>query len=228
VTTPLVRTLWLPVVLALLLAAVWTAPAAAHARLVASTPGDGATLDEPPGEVVLEFNEMVEADFGQLQVSGPDGERLDASAPIGEGTTVRSPLLEPTASGTYTVAYRVVSADGHPVEGSFTFELTEAAVTEDTAEIDPPPSPAPDDGTGSTPAEGPAGSTPTEEPTDPDGSSEDEPAELAGAELDERGGLPWLPIAVIAVIVLAVAAVVLSRRGDATEAHPDHDGGIDR
>jgi copper resistance protein C len=222
VITSLARTPWLTVAMTLLLAGVWAAPAGAHARLVGSTPADGATLDEAPGEIVLEFNEAVEADFGQLQVSGPNGERLDASAPVGEGTTVRSPLLELTASGTHTVAYRVVSADGHPVEGSFTFELTEAAVAPAATEAEPPPSPAPTDR--ATSPEEPPGSTPTEDATEPAA----EATELAGAEVDDRDGLPWLPIAVIAVIALAVAAVALSQRGDAPGAPADDVGGANR
>jgi copper resistance protein C len=207
-------------------------PAAAHARLVASTPADGATLDAAPTEVVLEFNEPVEAEFGQLQVFDPEGARVDAAAPVSDGAIVRSPLLDATTAGTYTVAYRVISADGHPVEGSFTYDVTPEAV----AALEPAPELTPEEvdppGADDTTASGDAASAPetdeAPETTDATDTTADETAPDTTATAADGAGLPWLPIVLLVVVVLGVAAAVLSRRTDEEDAAADDEVGAVR
>ena len=43
-------------------------PAVAHTELIGSSPADGATLTTPPAEVLLEFSEPVQTEFGQVAV----------------------------------------------------------------------------------------------------------------------------------------------------------------
>jgi copper transport protein len=107
------------------LAALAVPPAAlAHATLVGTEPADESVLAEPPARVVVRFNEAVEASFGSLRVFDSSGRRVDAgTADRPEATSVAAPLNEGLADGTYTVAWRVVSADGHPVHGAFVFHL---------------------------------------------------------------------------------------------------------
>ncbi|MGH8929743.1 MAG: copper resistance CopC/CopD family protein [Egibacteraceae bacterium] len=112
------------------------APASAHARLISTQPSGGQTLDGAPVEIVLEFNEPIEPDFATVQAFAPDGTRVDGGEPIVEGARVRLPLQPVDAAGTYQVAFRVVSVDGHPVESSFPFTLM-------LAEVTPAPRPAP-------------------------------------------------------------------------------------
>jgi copper resistance protein C len=107
----------------------------AHARLLSSDPAGGATVAQTPQRVTLTFSEPIESDFAQVQVTGPDGVRVDAGAPEVAGDVVAVPLQPLSQSGAYNVAFRVVSADGHPVEASFAFTLSDAAVA-------PPPSPS--------------------------------------------------------------------------------------
>jgi methionine-rich copper-binding protein CopC len=105
--------------LAALLAAVpvlWMAPpAAAHAYLVSSSPADGATVGPVPNAVSLTFDEAVHRSFAAVVVTGPDGRRWDTGSPTVVGATVRQDLAPLPAAGRYAIAYRVVSADGHPV-----------------------------------------------------------------------------------------------------------------
>lgn len=191
-------------------------PAHAHARLVASQPTAGATIDTPPERILLEFNEAVEAEFGQLQVSGPDGTRLDLEPPTSSGVHVEAPVSPPTLPGTHTVAYRVVSGDGHPVEGTFAFEVAEAAVAaaQPGATAPPAPAPTPQEEATAAPAGEPSPaptSSPGPTPSPTPAAIETEPAAAAAA--DEDGGLPLLPILVGAVLLVGVAGAVLARRG---------------
>lgn len=108
--------------LAVLLAAV---PANAHAVLVSTDPAAGSVLDRAPGRVTLTFGEPVEAAFGAIRVYDADARRVDDGAvthPGGRGSMVGVGLRS-LRDGAYVVTWRVVSADGHPVHGAFTFRV---------------------------------------------------------------------------------------------------------
>ncbi|MEV5747101.1 copper resistance protein CopC [Actinoallomurus sp. NPDC052308] len=102
-------------------------PAAAHAALVSSTPADGTVLTAAPTEVTLTFGEPVRAAPEGVAVIGPDGDRADDGVVRRAGAAVlamRLPGLRVRArGGTYTVTWRVISADSHPVGGAFTFSI---------------------------------------------------------------------------------------------------------
>lgn len=126
-----------------LLAGVGTAgPAAAHATLVSTDPGEGARLPSAPAEVTPEFSEGVSLGAGYARVLGADGERVDAGAADTDGGTVTVPLRSDLPDGGYLVSYRVVSADSHPISGAFSFvvgegELVAGAVASGEASSDP-------------------------------------------------------------------------------------------
>lgn len=115
------------VMLGCLLAALWPAsPAYAHAVLVQTDPAADEVLDESPARVTATFNEGVELAFGAMRVYDTDGERVDAGESghlKGDTKTVSVPLEPDLPDGTYTATYRVVSADGHPVEAAFVFHV---------------------------------------------------------------------------------------------------------
>ena len=95
--------------------------ASAHAELLGTTPGAGSVLTQKPTAVVLTFDEPVQAQGATIVVTAPGGSRVAAGAAVLAGSTVRSSIHSLPAAGTYTDAYRVVSDDGHPVEGQFSF-----------------------------------------------------------------------------------------------------------
>ncbi len=103
-------------------------PAAAHASLVGSVPADGSTVESAPTKVTLRFDENIRTP-SVVVVTGPDGRRDDhgSTAVLDNTATVAVRVRD---SGPYTVAYRVVSADGHPVSAStgFTFRGADGAV----------------------------------------------------------------------------------------------------
>lgn len=101
-------------------------PAFAHSRLESSSPADGATLDAGPGQVALTFNEDMPPGFDVVTVVGPDGRAWQNGQVTTSGQTVSVPVAPLGPAGRYQVGWRVVSADGHPVEGSISFQLSRA------------------------------------------------------------------------------------------------------
>jgi copper transport protein len=98
-------------------------PASAHAVLVSSSPPAEVVLTSAPAEVVLTFSESVREVPDKIRVLGPDGSRVDRGGPSFDGTTVAVPVDQTGPQGTYLVSYRVISADGHPVAGGFTYSV---------------------------------------------------------------------------------------------------------
>ena len=103
-------------------------PAVAHTELIDSSPVDGATLTTPPAEVLLEFSEPVQTEFGQVAVLDDADVHHEQGNPQIVGATVTQGVDELSA-GTYRISYRVGSADGHPITGTLTFTVTAAAET---------------------------------------------------------------------------------------------------
>jgi LPXTG-motif cell wall-anchored protein len=102
------------------------APAAAHDYLVATNPAGGGAAATSPRQVSLTFNEAVNTRFAVVQVTGPSGGLWQDGGPHVLGTTVTQPLRPLGPAGPYRVTWRVVSADGHPVDGTFSFTLRTA------------------------------------------------------------------------------------------------------
>ena len=105
-------------------------PAEAHARLVRAVPGNGSTLETAPSRVSLVFDENVRSP-STVVVTGPGGDAVQ-HGPVEVVDNTASVAVRVTATGTYRVAFRVVSADGHPVTGqtSFGFRATPSAAGE--------------------------------------------------------------------------------------------------
>lgn len=97
--------------------------AAAHNALVSTTPASGATVATMPTEVVLHFDQPSGALGTRVVVLGPAGD-VAAGGPRLLDDDVRQPTGPGSPAGTYTVNWRVVSADGHPVQGTFRFTTT--------------------------------------------------------------------------------------------------------
>jgi copper transport protein len=103
------------------------APASAHAALVGTDPGNGTIVPDAPNKVTLTFSESVQLISGKIQVLAPDNSRADQGEPTATGNTVTIPLRSGGGRGTYLVSYRVISADRHPVGGSFTYSVGAAS-----------------------------------------------------------------------------------------------------
>jgi copper transport protein len=113
------------VVVALLTVLAPAQVASAHAILLTSGPAPSAVLDQSPTEIALFFNEFVDTVFGKVRILDSSGNVVQTVKPVRDASNksvVRAPIsqLEP---GTYVVIWRVASADSHPVQGSFTFQI---------------------------------------------------------------------------------------------------------
>lgn len=102
------------------------APASAHAALLSTTPGEGSVVKTAPAQVVLTFSEGVLLSDDSIRVLAPDGRRADTGKPQATSAgdkTAAVALRSGLKDGTYTVAWKAVSADSHPVAGAFTFSI---------------------------------------------------------------------------------------------------------
>ncbi|MBV8786955.1 MAG: copper resistance protein CopC [Mycobacterium sp.] len=101
-----------------------TPVASAHAARLSTEPADKAVLALGPDRVSATFNEALQTTFVAMTVIGPDGNVWSAGDPAVQGAVVSIALRPLGPVGTYTVNYRVTSADGHVVSGSWSFRLT--------------------------------------------------------------------------------------------------------
>jgi copper resistance protein C len=100
--------------------------ASAHAVRIATDPVDNAALTQGPQTVSATFNEKLQPQFAAMTVVGPDGNLWSTGDPKLDGAIVTVAVRPLGPVGTYTVNYRVTSADGHVVSGSWSFRLTVA------------------------------------------------------------------------------------------------------
>jgi methionine-rich copper-binding protein CopC len=101
-----------------------TGVAGAHAVLVSIDPANGAEVTAGPPRVSATFNERLQTTFAAMTVVGPDGNLWSTGEAQVQGAVVSVQVRPLGPAGTYTVNYRVTSADGHVVSGSWPFQLT--------------------------------------------------------------------------------------------------------
>jgi copper transport protein len=98
----------------------------AHSTLISTEPVRDRVLEHPPEHVLLRFDEPVETALGSLAVYDGEGERVDAekiTRPSPESVQVA--IDKELERGTYTVAWRVISADSDPINGAWVFHVQE-------------------------------------------------------------------------------------------------------
>ncbi|SEG85521.1 hypothetical protein SAMN05444920_105546 [Nonomuraea solani] len=108
-------------------------PALAHDALKSSSPAKDAKV-KSLDEVRLEFTAKVRMPFVIVRGAGDD--EVQVGKPKLDGSVVTQEVEESLPNGKYTIAYRVVSSDGHPIEGEIPFRL------EGAEEKSPSPAPA--------------------------------------------------------------------------------------
>ncbi|QIY77072.2 copper resistance protein CopC [Streptomyces sp. RLB1-33] len=114
--------------------------ASAHAALTGTDPQDGSVLKTAPTEVTLSFSESIGLLDDSFRVLDPDNRRVHTGDPGHAGDrsdTARVTLPKGLGTGTFTVAWRVVSADSHPVSGAFTFSIGKPSATAPPVPVDP-------------------------------------------------------------------------------------------
>lgn len=183
--------------------AVFAPPAAqAHDGLIGTEPSNGAQLKEAPGSATLRFSGELKEIGSKVLVTDEDGASVE-STPSVQGTTLEVAFDEELPAGEYTITWRVVSSDGHPIEGTagngeaLRFAIQKGAAS---APADPVESSAPATSAAT------ASSTLPAQASSP--ATSDTAAAPQPAENDAPSPLPWV---VVGVVVLAAAAYVLIR-----------------
>ena len=175
------------------LTALGLVPAAAHDEVLSTSPEQNAVLESAPEQIELSYSGEI-MDIGhQVLVTGPEGQSVTEGPLERDGSQVVQPLAETgSEEGTYQVVWRVVSSDGHPIEGTYTYQVGDGADTTTAA-----PS---------------LSSTPTDAPTD--GSDSSAQAQDAAAQEDSGGLSGWAVGATVVVLALAVIGLLglMSRR----------------
>jgi copper transport protein len=110
-------------------AAVLVPSALAHSVLLETRPANDAVVQQSPGRVELRFNEPVEMSLGGIRVFDSQGNRVDADqVSPNNARRVGVDIEGELERGTYTVAWRAISADSDPISGAFVFHVQERGV----------------------------------------------------------------------------------------------------
>ena len=111
-----------------ILLAVFNAPAGfAHTEMVNSVPASNSVLTALPSKVTIEFSEslldLVDRETSTISVLSEAGEIVDEGQSTVSGRKLSVGLIESNTSGSFTVTWRAVAVDGHPVNGKYSFEV---------------------------------------------------------------------------------------------------------
>ena len=100
-------------------------PSFAHAQLTSANPKANSVLFALPSTIKLQFTDDIIADAGGnvITVTSASGRRIDVGATTVLGNQMTVKLRKISTLGKYTVRYRVISEDGHPVNASYKFSL---------------------------------------------------------------------------------------------------------
>jgi copper transport protein len=100
--------------------------AAAHSTLVSTEPLRDRVVEESPKHVLLHFDEPVETAIGSITVYDSEGEPVNAGKIMRPSPeSVQVAINQRLERGTYTVAWRVISADSDPINGAWVFHVKE-------------------------------------------------------------------------------------------------------
>lgn len=101
----------------------------AHAILREVEPANGAVVDELPSEVVLTFSEPVSLAGGSVRVLDDTAATVSGPART-DGVDVIVPVGPNAGTGTFTVAFEVISADSHRISGATVFHVGSPSLAE--------------------------------------------------------------------------------------------------
>lgn len=184
----------------------WPQSAAAHDTLIDSTPAADSTVDTLPDELTLTFSAVPIGGEGSTEVVVTDaaGESVTDGAAALDGAMVTQPLAAEADAGEYHVIWKIVSSDGHPTSGEFTFTVTTSTLTSDPSAE---PSAAPT-------AEETASPTPDE--TQPADASDDPNMESPAAFSPG-----WLIGGAVVVLIVVILLFLLLRRRKPADSESD-------
>lgn len=165
-------------------------PAQAHDELVSSYPEASSTITGSPAEITLSFSGELIAGMqsAAVEVIAPDGQNIATDAPSEDGTSITQHLAQNPPAGLFTVRWKVVSSDGHPISGEYTYTV------------------APTDAVPSSPAATPSTAPQTPAPT---ATATEAPADNGYGGETSGGGDTFAILAVVGGVVVLGGALVI-------------------
>ncbi|MCA0755230.1 copper resistance protein CopC [Paenibacillus sp. N4] len=187
-------------ILLICLALIWLLPSAAlaHSKMENAVPGQDATVTASPERIELTFNTKIEK-LSNFKLLDAGGQQLETEKAVVEGEKMSGAVIKPLTNGIYTVKWTIIGADGHSVEGSYTFtvDVPDAAVE---------------------PTQAPDAVTETEAPQTTDApaadSGPDQANDSAAEPLADQDGQSanYTPAIIIGAIIVAAALILFMRR----------------
>ncbi|NHM33643.1 copper resistance protein CopC [Bacillus sp. C11] len=98
----------------------------AHAFITKSNPSENQVINRVPGKVWIQFDEEIQPSFQSIEVFDSTGKRIDqkdGQINPDNPTIIECSLKKNLKNGTYRVNWRVVSSDGHPIQGVIPFQI---------------------------------------------------------------------------------------------------------
>ena len=159
----------------------------AHSHFGESNPADGEVITEPLHEIVLEFDGKIEQG-SYIDVTTTSGQVIELQETIiGEGTLTGT-VAEPLPNDEYQVNWSIISVDGHPLEGDFSFTVN-APISESGEKVT---------------EEAPETTNAVEEPT--------EMQESASTDEEEKESSSTTVILIVLVVILVAGGFFLLTR----------------
>ncbi|MGO1831872.1 MAG: copper resistance CopC family protein [Brevibacterium yomogidense] len=115
------------------LSASLSTPVIAHDQLLSSTPSVDENFSDAPQEISLQYSAEVMQVGAQVLLTDSEGGSFAVGEPSFDGTSVSAQITDELPEGAYTIAWRVVSSDGHPISGIVPFTVGDAPHNRDAA-----------------------------------------------------------------------------------------------
>ncbi|MFJ5767549.1 copper resistance protein CopC [Lysinibacillus sp. NPDC093210] len=109
--------------------------AMAHAYVAKSTPAENEIFTTAPTNIFIQFNESIQPGFHSIIILDSRGKKMPLNKEYvnsNNETILEAKIKGKLPNGTYTMQWKAVSADGHPVQGVIPFSI---GTTQDSSSI---------------------------------------------------------------------------------------------
>ncbi|WP_378126963.1 copper resistance CopC family protein [Cohnella boryungensis] len=198
---------WMGIMIVVLSIIAAPTSALAHTGLKASTPAGNQVADTEVEEIVMSFNTGIEAK-SSFKVTDAQGNEHELSSNTVKGSTMSGTLEKPLTDGEYTVDWKIIGEDGHPIKGSFGFRVAVPVVESPAPSASESSAPAPSEA--SEPAPSASGSSsPTAAPSE---QADAEAAPSEGASLEAKSTASNLLLYAAGAVFILILILYLRRK----------------
>lgn len=174
----------------------------AHSTLQSSIPAADAKVTEAVQDLSLTFNEKIDPTLSTLSIKNDQGTKIETKGVKVEENLLKASLAEPLESGSYTIEWKIVGGDGHPVKGTYAFQVEAPTETPIEAPIEAPDQ----EDSNATPAP-----SNTDNAAATDNTSEVQPQASPNADQSGSSNALWI-VLIIAIAIIGVFFVLKQSR----------------